>query len=265
MRDPRATAIAPQAFKVHGADWRMGVTDDGRPYAVAADIAPTFDYAKTQNALAVVSDDEKGYEIVVTPGGRQRMAVIYEDGIWELIFRSSKPEAKAIKKRVKEILRQLTTGKSVLIPRQRDMSKVDWIREALESEEARLAAEARAATAEADAMSWQTLASADGDYAVADTAKILSRDPAIDVGRNRLFTILGDLGWAFRQRGDNAWRAYQTAVDAGRLSEIPQSHYRPRTGELVLDAPQLRVTVKGLEDLRRILGGTSAITAATAA
>lgn len=25
------------------------------------------------------------------------MSVIYEDGIWELIFRSSKPEAKAIK------------------------------------------------------------------------------------------------------------------------------------------------------------------------
>jgi phage antirepressor YoqD-like protein len=35
------------------------------------------------------------------------MWVIYEDGIWELIFRSNKPEAKAIKKRVKAILREI--------------------------------------------------------------------------------------------------------------------------------------------------------------
>jgi hypothetical protein len=33
--------------------------------------------------------------------------VIYEDGLWGLIFRSTKPEAKAIKKRVKAILREI--------------------------------------------------------------------------------------------------------------------------------------------------------------
>ena len=61
----------------------------------------------------------------------------------------------------------------------------------------------------------------------------------------------------FRARGDGHWRAYQTAVDAGRLMEAPQSHYHPRTGDLVLDPPQVRITPKGLADLHRRLGGTA--------
>ncbi|WP_204745517.1 phage antirepressor KilAC domain-containing protein [Glycomyces paridis] len=104
-----------------------------------------------------------------------------------------------------------------------------------------------------DAASWQVLASANGDFSVADAAKILSRDAAIEVGQTRLFQRLRDINWTFRQSGDGAWRAYQRSIDGGWLSELPQSHYHPRTGELVLDPPRLRVTAKGLAELRRRL------------
>jgi prophage antirepressor-like protein len=111
----------PQIFDVGQDAWQVGITDDGRPYAVAADVAPTFDYAKTQNALDVIDDDEKGKLKLKMPVRSDRndagqspveyrnrqVWVIYEDGLWELIFRSTKPEAKQIKKRVKEVLRKL--------------------------------------------------------------------------------------------------------------------------------------------------------------
>ncbi|GLI44712.1 phage antirepressor KilAC domain-containing protein [Glycomyces algeriensis] len=109
------------------------------------------------------------------------------------------------------------------------------------------------------AESWHRLASARGTFSAADAAKILSRDPAIDLGQNRLFRTLGDLRWAYRQRRDHAWRARQSAVDAGWLTEIPQSHHHPRTGELLLDAPQLRITLKGLSELRQRLGTSAAL------
>lgn len=48
---------------------------------------------------------------------------------------------------------------------------------------------------------------------------------------------------------------YQAAVESGYLTELPSSHYHPRTGELVLDPPQVRVTVKGLHVLHRRLRG----------
>ncbi|GAB3994636.1 hypothetical protein GCM10029992_09700 [Glycomyces albus] len=102
---------------------------------------------------------------------------------------------------------------------------------------------------------WEVLASAEGNLAVADAAKILSRDPAIKTGRDRLFRTLGELGWAYRQRGDNKWRAYQRTVERGWLSELPQTHYNPRTGLLEEDAPQVRVTNKGLAELRSRLAG----------
>lgn len=144
-------------------------------------------------------------------------------------------------------------------PAVREMTKLEALQAAIESEEARLAAEARVAELEPAARSWTVLASGDGDYAVADAAKILSRDPAIKLGRNRLFTLLDEYGWTYRQQADGRPRVRQTAIERQWLSEIPQSHYHPRTGELVLDAPQIRVTAKGLHELHKRLGGTGAV------
>lgn len=102
------------------------------------------------------------------------------------------------------------------------------------------------------AEAWDELASADGDYEVADAAKILAR-AGVETGRQRLFTQLHDLGWTYRGT-HGKWKARQTAVDAGYLAEKPMSHHHPRTGELVLDPPQVRVTVRGIERLRVRLG-----------
>ena len=49
------------------------------------------------------------------------------------------------------------------------------------------------------------------------------------------------------------WTVYQYPVDRGWLTEKPKSHVHPRTGELVLDPPQVRVTVKGLAELTKRL------------
>ncbi|WIE65915.1 phage regulatory protein/antirepressor Ant [Curtobacterium sp. MCLR17_036] len=100
---------------------------------------------------------------------------------------------------------------------------------------------------------WDELASGAGDYDVADAAKILAR-AGIETGRQRLFDQLASIGWVYRSTASGKWKAYQSAVDAGYLAEKPTSHHHPRTGELVIDPPQVRVTVKGLERLRVRLG-----------
>lgn len=119
--------------------------------------------------------------------------------------------------------------------------------------EAQAAALAEAAPA---AEAWNHLATASGDYAVADAAKILSRHPGITIGRDRLFTVLARERWIYRRQLDQRWAVLQYAVDRGWLSELASSHYHPRTGELVLDPPQVRVTVKGLAELQKRLTGT---------
>lgn len=100
-------------YDVLGQSWRWGKDERG-VYAVATDVSKAFDYRDSSDAVRLLDDDEVGTQNVrvnLSDGRSQvrSMSVIYEDGIWELIFRSNKPEAKAIKKRVKQILRELRT------------------------------------------------------------------------------------------------------------------------------------------------------------
>lgn len=96
-----------QMFNIEGADIRFGTTEEGEPYAVAADFAKVMGYTRTSDAMSLLDDAEKGAANIRTPGGVQKVGVIYEDGMWELIFRSSLPGAKAIKGQVKKILKEI--------------------------------------------------------------------------------------------------------------------------------------------------------------
>jgi phage regulator Rha-like protein len=133
-----------------------------------------------------------------------------------------------------------------------ELSRLEILTLALESEQRALAAEATVTELTPKADAWDELASASGDYEVADAAKILAR-AGVETGRTRLFSQLADIGWIHRG-AQGKWRAYQSAVDSGYLAEKPMTHHHPRTGELVLDPPQVRVTVRGLERLRVRLG-----------
>ncbi|AWN02644.1 antirepressor [Mycobacterium phage Xavia] len=113
----------------------------------------------------------------------------------------------------------------------------------------------------APARSWQLLADAHGDFSVAEAAKILSRDPSITTGRDRLFAFMAEQGWIFRSRNPRGgWEAYQTAVDTRRLVEKPAKPFlNSKTGAYELPAPTIRVTAKGIGKLHELMGGTEPI------
>lgn len=227
----------------------FGIDEHGRAYVIASVFAKAMGYSSTQKATDLVDEDEKGYEDIrsrSTSGVEQvrRVVVIYEDGIWELIFRSTLPSARSIKARVKAILREL-----------RETGVVDTRPPMTELEMARnyVAALERLAVAEPAAASWHTLAEATGDYDVRAAAQILSRDPSIDTGQKRLFAYLREIGWIGQ---DN--RPYQAQVDADRLRVIPRQYLDGLTGEEKTTS-QLRVTVKGIHELHKRLGGTGPV------
>lgn len=238
-------------------DWSVRtVVIDGDPWFVARDVCVALGITNGRDALSRVDADGVGTTDVIDSLGRtQQASIVSEPGLYELIFQSRKPEAKAFKRWVThEVLPSIRrTGGYTAMPQ----TYAAALRELASSVEAREAAEAQVKALEPSAAAWDHLASAEGDYMVGDAAKILSRDPAIQLGQNRLFSRMSELGWVYRARGDNRWRVYQDAVEAGWLAEIPQSHYHPRSGQLVLDSPQVRVTPKGLRELHRRLGGTA--------
>lgn len=118
----------------------------------------------------------------------------------------------------------------------------------LEAQSMIAAKDARIAVLEPKAEVADKLLEASGDLSVRDAAQVLTR-AGIKTGERRLFSSLSVKGWIKRAIGDGRYRPIQNAIEAGWISVIPQSHYSPRTGELVLDPPQIRVTPKGIQKL----------------
>ncbi len=112
MSDIVPVTVSP--FETLGSEWRFGTAPDSeRVFVVIADVAKDLGHRDAANAARMIDPEEKGTQRVSTPGGEQNMLVAYEDGLWELIFLSRVPGAKAIKKRVKEILAALNRGETV--------------------------------------------------------------------------------------------------------------------------------------------------------
>ncbi|WP_237349926.1 phage antirepressor KilAC domain-containing protein [Prescottella equi] len=98
------------------------------------------------------------------------------------------------------------------------------------------------------AAAWDSLADAEGDYSLREAAQILSRDPAINTGQNRLAKSLRELG-VLDRRGE----PYQSHIN--HVRRRPTAYTHPHTGEPKLSS-QLRITVSGLRYMHGKLGGT---------
>ena len=132
-----------------------------------------------------------------------------------------------------------------------ELSRTDLARMVIAAEEEKAALAVQVGELSPRAEAWDTLASAQGDYAVDEAAKILSRDPNIDTGRDRLFKHMEALGWLFRKGNRGRWHAYQSQVDNGRLVQrMGQPFHNSRTDEWETPAPTIRVTAKGIQALR---------------
>ena len=74
------------------------VERDGNPWFVANDVCKILALANPRSSMALLDPDEKGVHTVDTPSGEQEMTVVSEAGLYSLILRSRKAEAKTFKR-----------------------------------------------------------------------------------------------------------------------------------------------------------------------
>lgn len=72
--------------------------ENGEFLFVAKDICNVLDLSDVSMSVSRLDDDEKGTNTICTPGGNQEMIVVNEPGLYNLILRSRKPEAKQFKR-----------------------------------------------------------------------------------------------------------------------------------------------------------------------
>lgn len=111
----------PQAFTYNASNQQVRtVIVDGEPFFVAKDVCDILQLSDVCKSVSKLDDDEKLIRKVFVSGQNRDMTLVNESGLYNLIFRSYKPEAKTFRKWVtSEVLPSLRkTGKYEVKPRQ---------------------------------------------------------------------------------------------------------------------------------------------------
>lgn len=224
---------------------------NGEPWFVARDVCDVLGIGQTGDALRTLEDDERGMATIHTPGGPQQMAIVSEAGLYSLILRSRKSEAKAFKRWVThEVLPAIRkTGSYTAKP----LTEIEMARQyvaALEREQ-ELAAHVAVLKPSADA--WDKLASSGQDFSCRDAAYILNRDPGIKTGPRLLFGKLRE--WRLIDRFDRPYADHKNHVVLKPRSFTDRDTLEEREAQ-----PQVRITYAGLKYLHKRLGGVVSLT-----
>lgn len=84
-------------YAFQGHEVRTVLIDD-EPWFVLNDVCGVLGIANARDTAGRLDDDEKGVGQIYTPGGTQQMTVINESGLYAVIVRSDKPQAKPFRK-----------------------------------------------------------------------------------------------------------------------------------------------------------------------
>lgn len=111
------------AFAMDGHQLRVVLQNDD-PWFVASDVCSTLAINNHREAVRHLDDDEKGVISNDTLGGKQSTTVVNESGLYALVLRSRKPEAKRFRRWVThDVLPSIRRTGSYSIKRQAPLER----------------------------------------------------------------------------------------------------------------------------------------------
>lgn len=117
-------------FKYEQNEIRVIQDKQGEPWWVAKDVCEVLGISTHRDAIQKLDDDERGSFKVDTLGGQQEMSIISESGLYTLILRSNKPEAKPFRKWVtSEVLPAIRKTGTYQAPNARPITLVPLAKE----------------------------------------------------------------------------------------------------------------------------------------
>ena len=191
------------------------VEREAEPWFVAKDVCECLELTDVSKTISLLDDDEKGTNSIRTPGGEQQMLVVSEPGLYSLILRSRKPEAKAFKRWVThDVIPSIRKRGLYATPHTVEAMLADpdtAIKLLTSLKEERAKSAALAAKVEQDApkvLFADAVSTSKTSILIGDMAKILAQN-GIKIGQKRLFAYLREHGYL---------------MQAGRSKNIPTQH-----------------------------------------
>lgn len=228
-----------QLFNFEGNEVRTLKIDD-EPYFVGKDVAKILRYSRTADAIrSHVDPEDKGVGEIQTPGGRQKLQIINESGLYSLILSSKMPNAKRFKRWVTsevlpairkhgaymtdEKIEEVLTDPDTIIKLATQLK--DERQQRLIEQQLRRDAESQVREMKPKALFADSVATSKSTILIGELAKIL-RGNGVDIGATRLFKWMRANGYLISRKGSDWNMPTQRAMNLGlfKIKETTINH-----------------------------------------
>lgn len=198
-----------QLFNFNGQQVRT-VTINDEPYFVGKDVATILGYKSPSVAISKsVPDKYKGVTEMETPGGKQKLVIISEAGLYKLAFKSHVPQAERFTDWIaSEVLPAIRKHGAYMTPQtiEKALLNPDTIinlaTQLKKEQEQRKQLQAENEQMKPKALFADSVAASTTTVLVGELAKIM-RGNGIEIGANRLFRWMREHGYLINRKGSD--------------------------------------------------------------
>lgn len=233
-----------QQFDFKGASLRTLTDEEGEPWFVLKDCMSILDLGNPTETVKMFDKDEfSTTEVIDSIGRRQQTYIISEPGLYRLVMKSRKPEAKEFQRWVThEVLPSIRkhggymVGQERMTPEQMALASMRWLQSKVDEQAKQLKAQ------EGKVLFANAVETARTSILVGDFAKILKSN-GIDIGPRRLFAWLREHGWLIKAKGSSWNMPTQKAMDL-HLFEVKETTISHSDGHTTINKTP-KMTGKG--------------------
>ena len=195
------------------------VTINGDPWFVGKDVAAALGFTNPRDAISThVFDEDKGVESIDTLGGKQKMTVINESGLYALVFGSRLKSAQRFKHWVtSEVLPAIRKAGSYQAPQGKELLALAVLEAQKTIEEQSKAIERM----KPKVIFANAVETSHTSILIGDLAKLLKQN-GVETGQKRLFDWMREKGYLIKRRGSDWNMPTQKAMNM-KLFEVKES------------------------------------------
>jgi anti-repressor protein len=208
------------------------IVKDGEPFFVAKDVCDILGLKDVSMSLQKLDNDEKLIQKLFVSGQNRDTWTINESGLYSLILRSNKPQAKQFKKWVTgEVLPTIRKHGAYLTDSKIEevLTDPDTIiklaTQLKEEREARKKAETKVVELKPKAAFADAISSSNSSVLIGEFAKIISNND-FKIGQNKLFAWLRENGYLM-SKGSRYNQPYQKYIENGYFEIIERVIHNP--------------------------------------
>ena len=195
------------------------VTINGDPWFVGKDVAAALGFTNPRDAISThVFDEDKGVESIDTIGGKQKMTVINESGLYALVFGSRLKSAQRFKHWVtSEVLPAIRKTGSYQAPQGKELLALAVLEAQKTIEEQSKAIERM----KPKVIFANAVETSHTSILIGDLAKLLKQN-GVETGQKRLFDWMREKGYLIKRKGSDWNMPTQKAMNM-KLFEVKES------------------------------------------